>query len=119
MGNSTSIDDLTKLVQQFCEARDWDQFHNPKEIAIGLVTESAELLDIFRFKSEEQMTKILSGSKRENVEDEIADILFFLLRFSQLYSVDLKKVLSNKMEKNNVKYPVDKVKGLNKKYDEY
>jgi hypothetical protein len=53
----------------FCVARDWDQYHNPKELAIGMVTESAELLDIFRFKTEEQMKDMLSSQKREHIED--------------------------------------------------
>lgn len=114
--------DLKKLqskVQEFCEERDWDQYHNPKELAIGLVTESAELLDLFRFKSEEQMKELFTSSKREAVEDELADIFFFLLRFSQFHSFDLTDALEKKLEKNNNKYPADKVKGKNLKYNEY
>ena len=113
-----SIEELTKIVQEFCEARDWDQYHNPKDLAIGLSTESNELLDIFRFKSEEQMKQILNSNKKEHVEEEIADIFFFVLRFAQMNHIQLDEILLKKIEKNNKKYPVDKVKGRNEKYNE-
>lgn len=112
------IDELKHLVKDFCEARDWDQFHNPKELAIGMVTESAELLDIFRFKSEEQMKEILI-SKSEHIGEELADILFFILRFSQMYDIDLSAILKDKLAKNELKYPVEKVRGKNHKYSDY
>ena len=117
MENKT-INELMKQVQEFCEARDWDQFHNPKDLAIGLSTESNELLDIFRFKTEEQMNKIMNSSKREHVEEEIADVFFFVLRFAQMNNIDLSEVLSKKIKKNNEKYPVEKAKGSNSKYNE-
>lgn len=117
MENKT-INELMKQVQEFCEARDWDQFHNPKDLAIGLSTESNELLDIFRFKTEEQMNKIMNSSKREHVEEEIADVFFFVLRFAQMNNIDLSEVLTKKITKNNEKYPVEKAKGSNDKYNE-
>ena len=117
MENKT-INELMKQVQEFCEARDWDQFHNPKDLAIGLSTESNELLDIFRFKTEEQMIKIMNSSKREHVEEELADVFFFVLRFAQMNNIDLGEILNIKMEKNNLKYPVEKAKGSNSKYNE-
>lgn len=118
MENKT-INELMKQVQEFCEARDWDQFHNPKDLAIGLSTESNELLDIFRFKTEEQMNKIMNSSKREHVEEEIADVFFFVLRFAQMNNIDLSEALTKKIKKNNEKYPVEKAKGSNDKYNEY
>lgn len=117
MENKT-INELMKQVQEFCEARDWDQFHNPKDLAIGLSTESNELLDIFRFKTEEQMNKIMNSSKREHVEEEIADVFFFVLRFAQMNNIDLSEALTKKIAKNNEKYPVEKAKGSNDKYNE-
>ena len=114
-----SIEDLTKVIQDFCEARDWDQYHNPKELAIGLSTESNELLDLFRFKNEEQMKQIMNSDKKEKVEEEIADIFFFVLRFAQMNDIKLDEALLNKIEKNNKKYPVELVKGRNEKYNEY
>ncbi len=116
---SDSIQDLMNIVQQFCEERDWDQFHNPKDLAIGLSTESNELLDIFRFKSEADMCEILQNpDKKKRVEEEVADTFFFLLRFAQMNEIDLKEVLMDKIDKNNQKYPVDKIKGKNLKYTE-
>lgn len=113
------LEQMTQIVQKFCEERDWDQFHTPKELAIGLVTESSELLDEFRFLSEDQVTNKLSNPKgRKAIEDEVADVLFFLLRFSQMNGISLSEVLAAKIEKNAGKYPLEKAKSNNQKYDE-
>ena len=114
-----TLEELKTKVKAFCEKRDWDQFHNPKELAIGISTEANELLQIFRFKSEEDMKKVMSSDKRIEVEEEIADVLYFVLRFAQMNNIDLSSAVSNKIEKNDKKYPAEKVKGCNKKYDEY
>lgn len=114
-----SIKDLTAKVQMFCEERDWDQFHNPKDLAIGVSTEANELLDIFRFKSEEQMkSQFADASTRIHIEEEVADVLFFILRFAQMNGIDLEKCLDDKLVKNAEKYPVEGSKGSNKKYNE-
>lgn len=114
---SKSIEDLTSLVRSFCEARDWDQFHGPKDLAIGVITEASELLEHFRFLSEAEALALLNTpSHKEEIEDELADVLFFLLRFSQRFDVDLGQALTRKLEKSEKKYPVDKAKGSNKKY---
>lgn len=117
--NETNLNELKKIVQNFCEERDWDQFHDPKELAIMISTESAELLEIFRYKNSEQMKEIMAGKKRESVEDELADIFFGVLRFSQMNNIDLSTALVKKVGKSAKKYPVDLVKGKNKKYNEY
>jgi NTP pyrophosphatase (non-canonical NTP hydrolase) len=114
---SMTLDKLKSTVQAFCEARDWDQFHSPKDLAIGVITEAAELLECFRFQSDEQALTLLSDPcVKEEIEDEIADVLFFLLRFSQRFDVDLTKALLRKIEKSERKYPVEKAKGRNTKY---
>lgn len=114
---TTSVKNLKALVQVFCEVRDWDQYHGPKDLAIGIVTEAAELLDHFRFKSESEARKYLSNpKKRLEVEDEVADTLFMLLRFAQMYDIDLTGALKRKIKLNHKKYPVHKSKGSNKKY---
>lgn len=113
------IQELKDKIQNFCEERDWDQFHNPKDLAIGISTEANELLDIFRFASDKDMQDILNDSeKREHIGEELADTLFFILRFAQMNEIDLSSSLDNKIKKNNEKYPVDKIRGLNKKYTE-
>ena len=102
------LDRLKGLVKDFCEERDWDQFHNPKELAIGLSTEANELLQLFRFQSEEQMREMLGKpDTREQIEDETADIFFFLLRFAQKNGIDLEQALVRKIEKNRKKYPAE------------
>ena len=113
------FDALNAEVREFCEAREWGQYHAPKELAIGLVTESSELVEEFRFKDEAEQVELLQESERRaDVEDEVADVLFFLLRFADLYDVDLEAALERKLEKNRQRYPEDEYKGSNRKYDE-
>ena len=77
------IIEMQEMVKQFCEERDWSQFHNPKDLAIGISTEANELLDMFRFKSEEQMKAMMeTPAKKEAIADELADTLYFILRFA-------------------------------------
>lgn len=119
MDSKTKIEELKNIVKVFCEERDWDQYHNPKDLAIGISTEANELLDIFRFKSEEQMQSIMkTGNKRRHVEDELADTFFFILRFAQLNHIDLDDILRNKLITNEQKYPKELARGSNKKYNE-
>ena len=113
------FDELNAEVREFCEQRDWRQYHTPKDLAIGLTTESSELLEQFRFKDREEQLALLDASEsREQIEDEIGDILFFLLRFADVYDVDLESALMAKLEKNRARYPQEEYKGSNKKYDE-
>ncbi|MBU2639082.1 MAG: nucleotide pyrophosphohydrolase [Nanoarchaeota archaeon] len=118
MDASTNIHELKEKIKKFCEDRDWDQYHGAKELAIGITTEASELLDIFRFKSEEEIEEMFKTEKREHISEEMADTLYFLLRFAQKYNIDLTTELNKKMEKNHLKYPIDKSKGSNKKYTE-
>jgi len=119
MDNYT-VKELSDKIQAFCEERDWDQFHNPKDLAIGISTEANELLDIFRFKSEEDIQKIFTNpDKKEHIEEELADVFFFVLRFAQMNNIDLKQALEMKMDKNAAKYTVELSKGQNKKYNEF
>ena len=115
-----TIRDAMELVNRFCKERDWDQFHNPKDLAIGMVTESSELLELFRFKTEGQCKEMMSDASRsESVRDELADVFYFVLRFAQMNDIDLYNALSRKIDKNCERYPVDKSKGSNRKYDEF
>ncbi len=118
--NNYTVKELAEKVQKFCEKRDWDQFHNPKDLAIGISTEANELLDIFRFKNEEDMKQLFDNvQKKEHIEEELADVFFFVLRFAQMNNIDLKQALEKKLQKNEKKYTVEKAKGNNKKYDEF
>lgn len=116
---SDDIAFLSESVRNFCEARDWDQFHPPKDLAIGLSTESNELLDLFRFKSDADISeKMQTPEFKEKVSDELADVFFFVLRFAQMNQINLAQSLERKITKNALKYPVEKSKGSNKKYNE-
>ena len=110
---------LEATVREFCEARDWDQFHDIKELAIGVVTEGSELLENFRFRSREESEALFSDpEKRLAIEEEMADVFFFLLRIAGRYKIDLAAALAAKMKKNGERYPVDKARGSNRKYNE-
>lgn len=119
MDSSCTVEDLKRMTGDFCEERDWDQFHNSKDLAIGIASEAGELLELFRFKSNDESDEMSRLSRREDVCDELADTLYFVLRFAQINGIDLSEALRDKLAKNALKYPVEKVKGCNKKYDEY
>ena len=114
------IHELKETMREYCEDRDWDQFHNAKDLAIGIVTEASEILEHFRFKSPSEVDKMLQNpEKKEAVEDEMADVLSFLVRMAQKYDMDLAEAFDRKLEKNRQKYPIDKCKGSNRKYTEF
>jgi NTP pyrophosphatase (non-canonical NTP hydrolase) len=120
MDHKTSVHELKEQIRKFCEERDWDQYHNAKDLAIGIITESSELLQHFRFKSDKEVEDMLRNpQKRDHISEEMADVLYFLLRLAQRYDIDLTTELSKKLEKNRKNYPVDKAKGSNKKYTEF
>lgn len=106
-------------VREFCEDRNWAQYHTPKELAIGLSNESNELLQLFRFKDEKEQEELLADAEKGNqIENELADVLYFLLLFSDSYNIDLEDALLKKIEQNKNQYPEDEYKGSNEKYNE-
>jgi len=117
--SNTTIDYLKYLVKKFCEDRDWDKYHSPKNLAIGIVTEASELLEIFRWKSEEDSYNLLKDPKKlEEIRHELADVFYFVLRFAQKYEIDLTNALIEKLKINEERYPIEKSKGSDKKYTE-
>lgn len=117
MDDKLTIRELKDKVRKFCEDRDWDKYHNPKDLAIGIITEASELLEHFRFKSEEDIKQVLK-SKKQELSEELADVLYFVLRLAQRYDIDLATELEKKLKKNELKYPIRNSKGSNKKYTE-
>lgn len=102
------LDAMTAQVRDFCDARDWRKYHKPKELAIGMATESSELLQLFRFMSDERITEMFEDAEqRQAIEDEIADTLLFLLRFADLNEIDLPAALSSKLKRNGERYPIN------------
>ena len=116
--NDINLNELKEKIKKFCEDRDWDQYHNAKDLAIGVITEASELLEHFRFKSEVEVEEMLKSNKKNEIAEEMADVLYFLLRLAQKYNIDLIEELNKKLAKNEEKYPKDKAKGSNKKYTE-
>jgi len=114
----TQLETLQKLISDFSEERDWTQFHSLKDLTIGLSTESNELLQLFRFKTNEECDAYYKAQPLK-VQEELADVFYYLLRISDLYHIDLEEALKKKMIQNEVKYPSQKVKGKNLKYNEY
>lgn len=102
----TTLEELKNEVRKFCEERQWDPYHGPKDLAIGLVTEASELLEIFRFVPENKLSELMKDPvQRQKIADELADSLYFILRFAQLYGFDLSKAMNEKSIKNAIKYP--------------
>lgn len=119
MDQTTNIESLKQIIKEFCSARDWDQFHSPKDLAIGASTEANELLELFRFKSESEIVQKMSDPAfKLKFEHELADVFFFVLRLAQMNKVDLAQAFHNKMKINEEKYPVEKARASNKKYNE-
>lgn len=110
---------LLKQLVEFRRERDWEQFHNPKDLAISLSIEAAELLEWFQWRSDEEIQMQLKSNKRIQLEDELADVAVYLTYLCHDLGIDLNSVVESKMAKNAEKYPVDKVKGCADKYNEY
>jgi NTP pyrophosphatase (non-canonical NTP hydrolase) len=112
-----SLKELQAVIRQFCTERDWDQFHNAKDMALSLVLESAEFLEHFQWRNGEEIDAYLKQHKADAAE-ELADVFYWVLRIADKLDIDLPATLSAKMRKNALKYPVDKAKGSHKKYTE-
>ncbi len=108
---------LRDELRAFAQAREWDQFHSPKNLASALAVEAAELLEPFQWLTEEQ-SRHLSPEQRQAVQHEMADVLIYLIRLADKLDVDLIAAARDKIEHNAVKYPADKVRGLSKKSSE-
>ena len=109
---------LRDKLRAFAEARDWDQFHSPKNLSMALMVEVAELMEHFQWLTEEQSGN-LDAAKKAVVAEELADILLYLVRLSDKLGVDLLNAALHKLEKNATKYPAEQVRGSSKKYSEY
>jgi len=102
---------------QFRNDRDWAQFHTLKDLSLGLGIEVAELQEFFLWKNKQELSETIN-SKSESIGDELADIFIFLTYLSNDLGIDLNEAINRKIDKNNTKYPIEKSKGSNKKYDE-
>lgn len=111
---SDSIKELQSKVTKFRDDRDWKQFHNPKDLAISISLEAAELLEIFQWSGSDTS----AGGKKEKVEEELADVMMYCFLMADRMGLDVKEIINKKIETNNKKYPVEKAYGKADKYTE-
>ena len=118
MAQRDSLENLRQRLAEFAAARDWDQFHSPKNLAMALIAESAELVEHFQWLSEDQ-SRTLPPEKLAAVEHELADILIYLIRTADKLGVDLIGAAEDKIGINEQRYPVDRVRGDARRAEEY
>ncbi len=111
------IEDITKRIIAFRDARDWKQFHNPKDVALSLVLEATEVMEHFQWKNQEEMEKYVIEAKSE-IGEELADVLYWVLLMGHDLNIDVLDAVDKKMKKNEAKYPIEKAKGKHTKYTE-
>ena len=111
------LETLRAQLREFTAARDWDQFHSPKNLSMALSAEAAELLEVFQWLTEEQ-SHALPPDKRAAAGEEIADVLLYLIRLADQLGIDPIAEARRKLARNGEKYPVEKARGNAKKYDE-
>lgn len=114
----SSVPELQESLRAFVAARDWTQFHSPKNLAAGLATEAAEILEIFLWLTEAESSQ-LSVDKLARLRDEIGDVQLYLINLADKFALDPLECASAKLKVNEVKYPVERVRGSAKKYNEY
>jgi len=112
----SDIKELTQKIINFRNARDWKQFHNPKDVALSLVLEAGEVLEHFQWKNKGEIKKYVVANK-DAIGEELADVLYWVLLISYDLKIDIKKALEKKIKKNKIRYPVRKAKGKYTKYN--
>ena len=119
MGQLIDVDKILTKVNKFSEERDWNQFHSIKNLTMALSVECSELVEIYQWISEDESNDLSNETLKNKSREELADIFIYLLRIASKLGVDLETEAINKMEINGKKYPIDKSKGNNKKYNEF
>lgn len=109
-----TLEELAEQLRAFAAARDWEQFHSPKNLTMALAVETAELIEHFQWLTEEQ-SRTLDAAARDAVRLEIADVLIYLVRLADLVGVDLLAAARDKLTLNEAKYPADRVRGTARK----
>jgi dCTP diphosphatase len=109
------LEQLTRSVLNFRDERDWQQFHNPKDVALSLVLEATEVLEIFQWKDAAGVQEVAT-QRKDDLADELADVLSYTLLLADGLGIDLAAALEAKLRKNAAKYPVEKARGVSGKY---
>ena len=110
------MEELKTKIKAFIKERDWEQYHAPKNLAMALSVEAAEIVELFQWKD---TSDVLTKEEQEALRQEIGDVLVYLLELADKYNIDIIKAAKDKLILNQKKYPADKVKGRAKKYTEY
>ena len=118
MKSEDNLESLRNKINQFVAERDWAQFHTPKNLAMAMIVEAAELVEQFQWDTPLESQQLLP-EKREAVAHELADTFVYLLRIAEVFEIDLIDATNKKIELNALNYPVDKARGSNAKYTEY
>ena len=113
-----SIAELTGKIREFSEAREWGPYHNPKDMAVAIAAEAGELLQHFVWQQPDQVQH-RAESRRDEIASEIADVGILLFEMADLLDMELGQVMADKIERNEIRYPVEKAKGNNRKYNEF
>ncbi len=115
----TRLEELKQRVLAFAQARDWEQFHSPKNLSMALAAEAAELMENFLWATPEESRALAHDPrKREAIEQELADVVIYAIQFANQTGIDLASAIATKMEINGRKYPVEKARGRSDKYTE-
>lgn len=112
------LEEMRQIMHEFSDSRGWDKFHSPKNLSMALSVEVSELIECFQWMTEEQSNS-LSPEQLENISDEIADVQLYLVRLADKVGIDISIAVDKKIEKNELKYPAEKVRGSSKKYSDY
>lgn len=108
------LEQLREKILEFRDERNWQQFHNPKDLALSLSLEASELLELFQWKSSEEAVE----KNLDKMKDELADVLIYAILFANEIGIDIFRAMENKLEKNKINYPVKNFYGVNSKYTE-
>ena len=108
---------IKSRLKKFAEERDWEKFHTPKNITMSLSVEVSELVEIFQWSNSGGLDEVEDPEIKAQIEREIADIFNYLIKLTDMLDIDIEKASLNKIEENDVKYPVDRFKGIAKKYN--
>ena len=116
MNNMVDVGRLIKRILEFRDARNWKQFHNPKDVAMSLCLEAADVLEHFQWKNKEEVEEYVKSHK-DDIGEELADVLYWVLLLSHDLKIDIAEALGRKIDKNEKKYPIEKAKGNATKYN--
>ena len=115
--SKTNISRLRQLAQDFVDERDWNKYHNPKDLAISITIEAAELMELFQWTGQKEVKKMAEGDHNLlRIKEELADVMILCLNMVNTLDIDLSQAIAEKIEKNKAKYPAELVRGNYRKY---